>query len=381
MGKRVLVTGGAGFIGSFLVEELLRRGYEVRVYDSLDPQVHPERIIPPYLPREVEFIRGDIRDYQRLSSALEGVQVVSHHAAAVGVGQSQYLVKHYVDVNLGGTGNLLNAVAANPQKVERMIIASSMSIYGEGRCRCRQCGEVTPRVREDSQMRKGDWELHCPLCGEVLEPIPTDEKAETRCSSIYAITKKAQEEMMMNVGLTYRIPTVALRYFNAYGPRQSLSNPYTGVCAIFLSRIKNDRAPVIYEDGSQSRDFVSIHDVVQAHMLALEKEEADFQVFNVGTGEAVGIKEVAAVLLRLYGKTITPQIANRYRKGDIRHCFSDISKIKRLLGFQPKVSFEDGMKELIEWSKRVGASDRFDMAAQELRDRGLVLGEGETGGL
>ena len=372
MGKRVLVTGGAGFIGSFLVEELLRRGYQVRVYDNLDPQVHPRGVVPAYLPREVEFIRGDIRDSQQLSSALEGVQVVSHHAAAVGVGQSQYQVKHYVDVNVGGTGNLLDVIAANPRKVERMIIASSMSIYGEGRGRCRKCGEVTPHLREEAQMSQGDWELHCPLCGEVLEPIPTDEESEIQCNSVYAITKKAQEEMVMNIGLTYGITTVALRYFNVYGPRQSLSNPYTGVCAIFLSRIKNDRTPVIYEDGNQSRDFVSVHDIVQAHMLALEKEEADFHVFNVGTGRAVSIREVAEVLVKLYGKTITSQVASKYRKGDIRHCFADISKIKRILAFEPRVSFEDGMRELIEWSREVEATDRFDIAAQELRDRGLV---------
>ncbi|MDH5714719.1 MAG: SDR family NAD(P)-dependent oxidoreductase [Candidatus Aminicenantes bacterium] len=372
MGKKVLVTGGAGFIGSFLVEEFLRKGYEVRVYDNLDPQVHTRGELPPYIPKEVEFIQGDIRDYQKLSSALEGVELVSHHAAAVGVGQSQYQVKHYVDVNIGGTGNLLDAIAANPGKVERMIIASSMSIYGEGRCRCEKCGEVTPELRKEAQMSKGNWELHCPICGAELEPIPTDEEAETRCTSIYAITKKTQEEMMMNVGLTYGIPTVALRYFNIYGPRQSLSNPYTGVCAIFLSRIKNDRAPVIYEDGNQSRDFVSVHDIVQAHMLALEKEEADFQVFNVGTGKEVTIREVAEVLIKLYGKALTPQIANKYRKGDIRYCFADISKIKRILGFRPKVSFEDGMKELIEWSREAEASDRFDIAARELKNRGLV---------
>jgi len=372
MGKRVLVTGGAGFIGSFLVEELLRRGYEVRVYDNLDPQVHPGGTVPHYLVREAEFIRGDIRDYKQLCSALEGVQVVSHHAAAVGVGQSQYQVKHYVDVNMEGTGNLLQAVAASPHTVEKMIIASSMSIYGEGCCRCRECGEVTPRLREEAQMLEEDWELHCPICGEVLEPIPTDEETKTICTSIYAITKKAQEDMMINIGLTYRIPTVALRYFNTYGPRQSLSNPYTGVCAIFLSRIKNDRAPVIYEDGNQSRDFVSVHDIVQAHMLALEKEEADFQVINVGTGRAMRIKEVAEVLVKLYRKDISPKIANKYRKGDIRHCFADISKIKRLLGFQPKVNFEEGMRELIEWSREVEATDRFDIADQELRDKGLV---------
>lgn len=370
--ERVLVTGGAGFIGSYIVEGLLERGYRVTVFDSLDPQVHPDRQPPKYLSKDVEFVLGDVRDYLALKEVVRKADVVFHQAAAVGVGQSQYQIRHYVEVNTLGTANLLDIVANHKNNVRKIIVAASMSSYGEGCYRCEACGLVRPPLRTEGQMARGDWELHCPNCDATLTPAPTDENAYQFCTSIYAFTKRHQEEMALNIGRTYNIPVVALRYFNVYGPRQSLSNPYTGVAAIFLSRLKNDHPPVIYEDGLQTRDFVSVHDIAQANLLALEKDEANFEVFNVGTGRPITIRHVAEVLARRLGKDIRPEITRRFRKGDVRHCFPSIEKIRQRLGYAPKVSFEDGMAELVAWSQEVEAVDRFNEAAQELAQRGLA---------
>jgi len=367
-----LVTGGAGFIGSFIVDKLVERGYKVKIFDNLDSQVHPESRLPDYLNRGAEFIQGDIRDYEKLATALKGVEVVFHYAANVGVGQSQYDIKKYVDVNIGGTANLLNFLANERHKIKKLIVAASMSSYGEGNYQCTRCGAVRPSLRSEKQMEGKDWELYCPDCERKVQPLPTDEKATRISNSIYGITKMAQEEMVMNIGKTYSIPSVALRLFNVYGPRQSLSNPYTGVVAIFMSRIKNGRPPVIYEDGEQTRDFVSVHDVVQANMLALEKDEANHQIFNVGSGIPRSIRSVADTLAKLCQVDTVPEITGKFRKGDVRHCFSDISKIRNRLGFEPAISFEQGMQELIEWSDKAPSTDKFEKAYRELREKGLV---------
>jgi len=368
----VLVTGGAGFIGSFLVDKLIEKGYKVKIFDNLDSQVHPESRLPGYLNREAEFIQGDIRDYGKLARAVKGVKVIFHYAASVGVAQSQYEIKKYVDVNIGGTANLLDILVNEKNSIEKMIVAASMSSYGEGNYRCDKCGIVRPPLRSEEQMEKKDWELYCPNCERKVNPVPTDERASRISNSIYAITKMGQEEMVMNIGKTYSIPAVALRLFNVYGPRQSLSNPYTGVVAIFMSRIKNGHPPVIYEDGEQTRDFVSVHDVVKANMLALEKDEANYEVFNVGSGVARSIRSIATTLARLCQVDIVPEITEKFRKGDVRHCFSDISKIKNKLGFKPTISFEEGMKELIEWSDKERSIDRFEQAYEELKEKRLV---------
>jgi dTDP-L-rhamnose 4-epimerase len=247
-----------------------------------------------------------------------------------------------------------------------------MSSYGEGLYRCKAHGLVRPPLRSDEQMASGAWELRCPECDTCVQPVPVPETAGQRCNSIYAITKKDQEDMAMVFGRTYGLPVVALRYFNVYGPRQSLSNPYTGVAAIFLSRIKNNQAPVIYEDGLQTRDFVSVHDIVQANLLALEKPEADGEVFNVGGGSALTIRRIAEVVAELYGKPIAPEITHRFRKGDVRHCVGDISKIRSRLGYEPRVAFADGMRELARWSREVEAVDRFQEARHELAKRGIA---------
>jgi dTDP-L-rhamnose 4-epimerase len=246
-----------------------------------------------------------------------------------------------------------------------------MSIYGEGSYECGTCGMVYPELRSEDQMKKKDWEMKCPHCGKQVKPIPTKESKPLKPTSVYAVSKRDQEELSLSVGRAYGIPTVALRYFNVYGPRQSLSNPYTGVCAIFSSRIKNSNPPVIYEDGLQTRDFIYVDDIVRANILAMEKKSANYRVFNVGTGKLVSIVEIANVLSKLYGKKIEPRIVNKYRSGDIRHCFADISEIRKI-GFEPKTNFEDGMRKLVDWGKRSEAVDRVEEAEKELIERGLV---------
>ena len=268
--RKVLVTGGAGFIGSHLVDRLVELGHTVRILDNLDPQVHPGGKKPDYLNPGAEFVAGDVRDRETVRRALQGVEVVFHEAAAVGVGQSQYRIQHYVDVNTRGTATLLDVLANEPNSVEKIVVAASMSSYGEGKARCPECGIVKPTLRPESQMAAGQWEVRCPYCQTPTEPVPTDERTPRQVNSVYSLTKKDQEDLVLLFGRTYGVQAVALRYFNVFGPRQSLSNPYTGVAAIFISRLKNGNRPVVYEDGQQTRDFVSVHDVVQANILAME---------------------------------------------------------------------------------------------------------------
>ncbi len=371
MGKRVLVTGGAGFVGSHLVDALLRRGDEVRVYDSLTSQVHANGL-PGYLASEVEFVRGDMRDLESLRQAVRGVDVIFHLAAAVGVGQSMYEIAHYVGVNTQGTANLLQVLLAMKIPIEKLIVASSMSIYGEGRYRCPRCGEVAPPIRGQKELMRKQWEVLCPACGSELVPVATDESKPLQCSSIYALSKKDQEEMALLFGRTYGLATVAMRYFNIYGTRQALSNPYTGVAAIFASRLLNRRAPLIFEDGRQMRDFVSIHDVVQANLLAMDRTDADGMALNVGSGEPVTIAEVAAVLGRALEVNIPGEITGKYRAGDIRHCFADIDAARRVLGYAPKVRFSDGIRELVHWLGEQTPEDRVAEATQQLGAYGLT---------
>lgn len=372
MAKRMLVTGGAGFVGSHLVDALIKKGCDVKVFDNLEPQVHgEEQKIPHYLSKEAEFIKGDVRNREQLRKALQDVEVIFHFAATVGVGQSMYQIQKYMETNTLGTANLLDILANEKHKVEKLIVASSMSIYGEGTYKCEDCGIVFPSLRTDEQLLQKNWEMKCPHCRQVVKPILTSEDKPLHPTSIYAISKRDQEEMCLTIGRAYQIPTVALRYFNIYGPRQSLSNPYTGVCAIFSSRIKNNQSPLIYEDGLQARDFVNIKDVVQATLLVMEKSEADYQVFNIGTGKPTSVLDIAWILTQLYGKEIKPQIENKYRSGDIRHCYPAISKIKSL-GFVPQVGLKEGMKELVKWNKKVEARDRVKLANRELGRRRLI---------
>ncbi|MFC1570209.1 NAD-dependent epimerase/dehydratase family protein [Candidatus Omnitrophota bacterium] len=372
---KILVTGGAGFIGSFLVDELLSSGHEVKVYDDLDEQVHgASGKAPDYLAKEAELIKANVLDEEKFHSAVKDADVLFHQAATVGVGQSMYEIKRYTEQNSLGAACMLDVLANRKHRLKKMIVASSMSIYGEGRCSCSDCGAVAPGLRDREQLEKKEWELKCPRCGKETRPLPTDESKPLNPTSIYAITKRDHEEAFLAVGRSYKIPTVALRYFNVYGPRQALSNPYTGVCAIFSSRILNGEAPRIFEDGLQSRDFVHVKDVAKANVLAMEKEEADYEVFNVGSGEVETILGIAEVLSGKIapGKDIQPEVTNAFREGDVRHCFADTSKIARVLGFKPQLKFADGIMELVEWVRRQTCEDMSDQAMLKLKEKGLA---------
>ena len=369
---KILVTGGAGFIGSFLTDELIKAGHRVRIYDNIEPQVHPGGKVPDYLNPDAEFIRNDVLNIDALAAAVAGIEVIFHLAAMVGVGQSMYQIRRYMEVNTLGTANLLDILVNRKNSVRKLIVASSMSTYGEGAYRCPDCGSVSPPLRTEEQMARQEWEVHCPNCGKTAQPLPTPESKIQEINSIYALSKKDQEDMVINIGKTYRIPVVAFRYFNVFGPRQSLSNPYTGVAAIFLSRLKNGHRPLVFEDGLQSRDFISVHDISRANIMAMEKDDANYRIYNVGAGRQITVLEIAETLNRLLGLDIEPEITGKFRKGDVRHCFADITRIKTELGFEPRVSPEEGMKELIEWSRTAESEDKVDQATRELVDKGLV---------
>lgn len=373
MSTRVLVTGGAGFVGSHLVDRLVDQGYEVVILDNLSDQVHDGE--PDYLNNEAEYVWSDIRDRDTVTTLLEGVDVVSHQAGAVGVGQSMYDVEKYVDVNTLGTARLLDIIVNEDIDLEKFVVASSMAIYGEGQYRCPDCNNIkNPPLRSDAQFERGEWELSCPDCDSILDPVPTPESKPLDSNSIYAITKKDQEEMSLAIGRAYGLPVVALRYFNIYGSRQSLDNPYTGVCAIFSSRIKNDNPPLIFEDGQQTRDFIHVSDIARANQAAIERTNADGHAINVSTGNPQTIEKIARTLIDLYGRDdeLSPTVANDFRAGDIRHCYADTSKAERLLDFEPEVSFEEGMRELVSWGRKQDADDKFDEAHAELKEKGLT---------
>ncbi len=368
---KVLVTGGCGFIGSHLVDRLIKEGHRVKVYDILEPQVHLGKK-PSYLNKEAEYIFDDIRNKEKLKETLKDIDIVFHQAAQVGVGQSMYEIEKYVSHNSLGTAILLDLIVNTKNNIKKIIVASSMSIYGEGAYECKECGVVCPILRDDEQLKNKDWEMKCPKCNKEVKPQATAEDKPLFPTSIYATTKRSQEEMCLEVGTAYNIPTVALRYFNVYGPRQSLSNPYTGVAAIFLSRVKNDKEPFIFEDGRQSRDFIYISDIVEANILAMNKDKANYDFFNVGTGKPHSILDIADTIISLYNKNLKPEILGKFRAGDIRHCYSDISKISKKLGYKPKVSFEEGMKKLKSWSETQVARDLTEKAQDELKKRGLA---------
>jgi dTDP-L-rhamnose 4-epimerase len=368
---QILITGGAGFIGSHLADDMLHRGHRVRALDNLSPQVHgPAADRPAYLHPDVELVRGDVRDTQAVASALAGVDAVFHFASAVGVGQSMYEIAHYTSVNNAGTAVLLEALIRRP--VERLVVASSMSLYGEGLYRTIDGRTIEGHERGLDQLKQAEWELY-DANGDTLEPVPTPEDKLPSLSSVYALPKFDQERMCLMIGRAYVMPTVALRFFNVFGTRQALSNPYTGVLAIFASRLLHDHAPLVFEDGEQRRDFVSVYDVVQACRLALEHPEAAGQAFNVGSGQSYTIREVAEMVSAILGKAIEPEICGQYRVGDIRHCFADISRARRVLGYEPRITLEDGLVELAEWLQDQAADDRVADARRELAERGLTV--------
>ena len=376
MGEKVLVTGGAGFIGSHIVDQLLAAGHSVRVLDNLDSQVHgPNAESSPNLSPAAEFMLGDVLDRDMLKRALKDIDAVYHQAALVGVGQSMYEIEHYSQVNVGGTANLLDVIVNESDisnRVRKVIVASSMSVYGEGKCHHSSCGEFMPTPRTSQQIAGGAWEILAPN-GEPATPCPTDESQLPTPTSIYASNKLAQEQMVLATGRSYGFGAIALRYFGVYGPRQSLNNPYTGVAAIFTSRILNGHAPVIFEDGGQCRDFIHVHDIARANRLCLERDAADGLMLNVGAGRKLTVLDMVRLLIEhLNAKGLEPEITGRFREGDIRHCYADIGRLRELLNFEPQVRFEDGIADLAEAVRGEQPQDRFSEARAELDQRGLT---------
>lgn len=371
--KTILVTGGAGFVGSHVVDLLVKRGYRVRILDSLEPQVHgPDRRPPPYCNPQAEFLLGDVRSREIWGRALQDIDAVIHLAAAVGVGQSMYEPARYVEVNTLGTALLLDELSSRKTTVRKLIVASSMSGYGEGAYECPSCGPVTPSLRRAEELRVRDWEVHCPQCARVVIPKPTAETKPFQPTSVYAVTKRDQEELCLLFGKAYGIPAVALRFFNIYGPRQALSNPYTGVVAIFSSRLLNGLPPLVFEDGLQSRDFIHVQDIAAATLLALEQPQANGEVVNLGTGRSLSLLEMCRILQQALGRTLEAQIVGKFREGDIRHCTADTRKAERLLGFKASIPFEKGMEDLVGWLRLQSPKDLSEKAARELDQKGLL---------
>ncbi len=365
------MTGGAGFIGAHLAERLLAAGHEVRVLDSLDPQVHDD--VASALDPAVEFVRGDVRDAEAVARSLDGVDRLVHLAAAVGMAQSMYELVRYTSTNALGAAVVLEQALEVRDRLEKVVVASSNTIYGEGLYRCPVEGiDVAPAPRRAERLAEHKWEPACPDCGADLEPVPTRETKPLAPTTIYAIGKRDQEEMFLACGRAYDIPTTALRLFSVYGPRQALSNPYTGVAAVFASRLLSGRRPVIFEDGRQSRDFVYVDDAVEALMAALEPGRGDGRALNVGSGAPVTILDVATTLAAVLSVSIEPEIRNRFRAGDIRHCFADASAGRAELGWSSATPFAAGVARLADWLAEQHASDRFDEAADALASRGLM---------
>ncbi len=376
MNKNILITGGAGFIGSKLALKLIEKGYKVTVLDTLSPQIHGENgresELFQSIKDQVTFIKGNVTSKADWRTALKGQQVVVHLAAETGTGQSMYEINRYIDVNIKGTSNLLDMLTNETHTIEKIVVASSRAIYGEGRYQCPSHGYVYPVERADEDMAKGDFEVKCPLCRSEVTLCPTSEDSKIHPTSIYGITKQVQEELCMVAGKSLGIPVVAFRYQNVYGPGQSLKNPYTGILSIFSTNIKNGNDINIFEDGAESRDFVYIDDVVDATILGIEKDEANFESFNVGTGICTDVITIAEALKRNYKGSIDIHIGGNYRLGDIRHNFADLTKIRDLLGFKPKVMFGEGISRFSTWVDQQEVEvDDYAKSIEELRSKGL----------
>jgi dTDP-L-rhamnose 4-epimerase len=347
---RVLVTGGAGFIGSHLVDALVERGHDVVALDNLDPAAHPQPPSwPAYVNAACRYIQGDVRDRDALRRALDGVEVVFHHAAAVGSGISMIAIARFVEVNSLGTANLLELALERRDRIRKLIVASSMTVMGEGTYECGTHGLYYPFLRPVEQLARHDWEVRCPQCGAPSKPLPMQEERPLLPLTIYGLTKLDEERQTMLVGGCYDLPVVAFRYFSVYGPRQSLTNPYTGVIARFGTRLMTGKAPLIYEDGAQLKDVVHVRDVVRANLLAMERDEADYQVLNVGNGEGLSVRRIAELITTKLGSRREPVMTGQYRKGDARHGWADISKARRLLGWEPSLTADDGLADLCNW--------------------------------
>ena len=374
--KNVLITGGAGFIGSNLALKLIDKGYKVTVLDNLSPQIHGEDPENSYtyqlIKDKVNFIKGDVVNYDDWMKAIEGVDVVVHLAAETGTGQSMYEINKYISINIGGTARLLDVLTNEKHQVKKVVVAASRAVYGEGKFECAEHGVVYPVSRLDEDMSKGDFEVKCPICGKNVAMLPTDEKSELHPTSVYGFTKQAQEELCMIVGHSLNIPVVAYRFQNVYGPGQSLKNPYTGILSIFSTRIKNGNGINIFEDGLETRDFVYIEDITDAVILGIEKDEANFQTFNVCSGENVDVLTVANTLKKKYGSSSEITVNGNYRLGDIRHNLGDLTHINKLLDYEPKVNFEQGISNFVDWVEQQKIEkDNYDASIEEMKKKGL----------
>jgi dTDP-L-rhamnose 4-epimerase len=374
--KNILITGGAGFIGSRLALSLIAKGHKVRVLDNLAPQIHGE--VPESSPLfrsiqgKVEFFRGSVTSRDDLLKVLPGMDTVVHLAAETGTGQSMYAIQHYSDVNIGGTALLLDLIANQPFPVKKIVVASSRAVYGEGKYRCHEHGFVFPSSRSAKAMEQGDFSVHCPVCDVSAQLVATDEETPVQPGSVYGVTKLTQEQLVLTVGKALGISAIAFRYQNVYGPGQSLSNPYTGILSIFSTRIRNKSGINIFEDGKESRDFVYIDDVVAATAKAIEFEQPIVDVFNVGAGVATDVLTIADTLQRLLGETVPTKVSGQFRVGDIRHNYADLAKVSRVLGFKPTVSIEDGLGRFVDWVKSEQIQvDRYEQSLEELKSKGL----------
>jgi dTDP-L-rhamnose 4-epimerase len=377
---RVLVTGGAGFIGSHLVDALVESGHEVVAFDNLDPAAHPQ---PPHLPAyanpKCRYVLGDVRDKEALRRVIEGVEVIFHHAAAVGSGISMIDIRRFVEVNSLGTANLLEVCIENRDRIRKVIVASSMTVMGEGTYECDTHGVQYPPLRSVEQLEKHEWELRCPLCGVALKPLPMVEDRPLQPVSIYGLAKMDQELETMLVGRFYQIPVVAFRYFSVYGPRQSLTNPYTGVIARFGTRVISGKPPFIFEDGKQLKDLIHVRDVVRANIMAMEGDGGDYQVFNLGNGTPTTVTEIASLLAENLGLSVKPVFTGQFRRGDARHGWADVSKARRLLGWWPSISAKEGFSDLCNWlaslpeQQRDDAVRAYESAEREAETRSIAV--------
>jgi len=375
--KKILVTGGAGFIGSNLALKLISRGYEVTVLDNLSKQIHggnPEKTSPLYqsIRDKVRFVKGSVTSREDWMKVLDGQEAVIHLAAETGTGQSMYEIEKYVNTNIGGTALLLDILTNTKHSVRRVLVAESRAIYGEGKYYCKTCGDVYPNDRQDEDMAKGDFECHCPKCGGRLSLVGTTEDSAIHPSSVYGISKQVQGQLVHLVCQTIGVESVSFRYQNVYGPGQSLSNPYTGILSIFSTRIKNHNGINIFEDGMETRDFVYIDDVVDATIRGLEVPEANVHVFNVGTGVATDVLTVAKTLCEKYGIEVPITVSGNYRLGDIRHNYADITLARDILGFEPRWSFSDGIAEFCKWvDEQEIQEDKYEASIEEMKKKGL----------
>jgi dTDP-L-rhamnose 4-epimerase len=373
--KRALVTGGAGLIGSHVADLLVREGWEVRVLDNLEPQTH-RRGRPPWINDRAEFVEGDLRDRETISAALDKIDVVFHQAAYGGYMPE---ITKYVHVNSLGTAQMLEVIREKELPVRKIVVASSQAVYSEGAGECPEHGIVFPSVRPVEQLRKGDWEVHCPLCSAITRSVPTPENAPVGGETVYGLTKADQEKLVLLWGKQTGIPTVALRYSCTYGPRQSIFNPYTGVIAIFCTRLLNNLAPVLYEDGEQTRDFSFVEDIASANLLAAETDKLDGIPVNVGSGKGTPIRQIAEQLSAALKIDIAPEINGEFRPGEMRHLTSDTTRI-RAIGYKPDVDLAEGIARYIDWIRsQSDIRDYFSEAAEILRNKGIVHKVQKTG--